>query len=418
MKEVMRDQPIGRLGRPEEIAAAVLWLCSSAASFVSVRHLKLMVALQPTRSKNGIKIHRRRHEDEKTRNTGSIGTRIWVHEPGHKLRPSSTYRRRHQGHSRGPQQGCTFFDTAEVYGPYTSETIVGGALEPFRNEVKIATKFGFNLTEKSGLDSRPDHIKWMVDGCLKRLRTDHIDLFYQHRVDPNVPIEDVAGAVKELIEAGKVLHFGLSEANPSTIRKAHAVQPVAALQTEYSFMNRDPESNGLLATCEELGIGFVPWGPMGMGYLTQRLDAKTAFDPKSDLRSTFDRFQPETIAANKPFVDRITELARDERRYDRATLARLAVGSKAFHRSDPGHRKGQASSGKYRFHEACLDCGRPEGNRRSTSPVQSAWWSYERTTDARSGAIGEALVDRYRETRFSSLYSRMVGYSEVGEAGT
>jgi aryl-alcohol dehydrogenase-like predicted oxidoreductase len=219
------------------------------------------------------------------------------------------------------RNGVTFFDTAEVYGPYTSETIVGGALEPFRNEVKIATKFGFNLTEKSGLDSRPEHIRWMVDGCLKRLRKDHIDLFYQHRVDPNVPIEDVAGAVKELIEAGKVLHFGLSEANPGTIRKAHAVQPVAALQTEYSLMNRDPESNGLLATCEELGIGFVPWGPIGMGYLTQNLDAQTAFDPKSDLRSTFDRFQPDTIAANKPFVDRITELARTKG----ATTAQLSL---------------------------------------------------------------------------------------------
>jgi aryl-alcohol dehydrogenase-like predicted oxidoreductase len=219
------------------------------------------------------------------------------------------------------RNGVTFFDTAEVYGPYMSETIVGGALEPFRNEVKIATKFGFNLTEKSGLDSRPEHIKWMVDGCLKRLRTGHIDLFYQHRVDPNVPIEDVAGAVKELIEAGKVLHFGLSEANPSTIRKAHAVQPVAALQTEYSLMNRDPESNGLLATCEELGIGFVPWGPIGMGYLTQKLDAQTAFDSKSDLRSTFDRFQPETIAANKPLVDRINGLARTKG----ATTAQLSL---------------------------------------------------------------------------------------------
>jgi aryl-alcohol dehydrogenase-like predicted oxidoreductase len=218
-------------------------------------------------------------------------------------------------------KGVTFFDTAEVYGPYTSETIVGGAVEPFRNHVAIATKFGFDLTETGGLNSRPDHIKWMVDGCLKRLRTDHIDLFYQHRVDPNVPIEDVAGAVKELIEQGKVLHFGLSEANPGTIRKAHAVQPVAALQTEYSLMNRDPEKNGLLDTCEELGIGFVPWGPMGMGYLTQRLDARTKFDPKSDLRSGFDRFQSESIAANKPFVDRITELAK---RRD-ATMAQLSL---------------------------------------------------------------------------------------------
>src|SRR6185437_8807212 len=208
--------------------------------------------------------------------------------------------------------GVTFFDTAEVYGPYTSETIVGGALEPFRNEVKIATKFGFDLGDNFGLNSRPEHIKKAAEGCLKRLRTDHIDLFYQHRVDPHVPIEDVAGAVKELIAEGKVLHFGLSEASPHTIRKAHAVQPIAALQTEYSLMNRDPEENGLLAVCEELGIGFVPWGPIGMGYLTQKLDAQTTFDPKLDLRSGFDRFQPESIAANKPFVDRIAELARSK----------------------------------------------------------------------------------------------------------
>lgn len=217
--------------------------------------------------------------------------------------------------------GVTFFDTAEVYGPYTSETIVGGALEPFRNEVKIATKFGFDLTDKGGLNSRPDHIKRMADGCLKRLRTDRIDLFYQHRVDPNVPIEDVAGAVNQLIEQGKVLHFGLSEANPSTIRKAHAVQPVAALQTEYSLMNRDPEANGLLDTCEELGIGFVPWGPMGMGYLTQKLDAQTKLDPKSDLRAGFDRFQPESLTANQPLVDRITELAKRKG----ATTAQLSL---------------------------------------------------------------------------------------------
>jgi aryl-alcohol dehydrogenase-like predicted oxidoreductase len=218
-------------------------------------------------------------------------------------------------------KGVTFFDTAEVYGPYTSETIVGGALEPIRNEVKIATKFGFDLTEKGGLNSRPDHIKWMVDGCLKRLRTDRIDLFYQHRVDPNVPIEEVAGAVKELIQAGKVLHFGLSEASAATIRKAHAVQPVAALQTEYSLMNRDPEKNGLLDTCEELGIGFVPWGPMGMGYLTLKLNANTRFDPKSDLRAGFDRFKPETLLANKPFVDCVARLAQKKK----ATPAQLSL---------------------------------------------------------------------------------------------
>jgi aryl-alcohol dehydrogenase-like predicted oxidoreductase len=218
-------------------------------------------------------------------------------------------------------KGVTFFDTAEVYGPYTSETIVGGALEPIRNEVKIATKFGFDLTEKGGLNSRPEHIKWMVDGCLKRLRTDHIDLFYQHRVDPSIPIEEVAGAVKDLIAAGKVLHFGLSEASPRTIRKAHAVQAVAALQTEYSLMNRDPEKNGLLDTCEELGIGFVPWGPLGMGYLTQKLNADTKFDPISDLRSGFDRFKSEALAENKPFVDRITQLATKKK----ATTAQLSL---------------------------------------------------------------------------------------------
>ena len=218
-------------------------------------------------------------------------------------------------------KGVTFFDTAEVYGPYTSETIVGGALEPFRNEVKIATKFGFDLGDNLGLNSRPEHIKKAAEGCLKRLRTDHIDLFYQHRVDPHVPIEDVAGAVKELIAEGKVLHFGLSEASPNTIRKAHAVQPIAALQTEYSLMNRDPEKNGLLDTCAELEIGFVPWGPMGMGYLTQNLDPQTRFDPKSDLRSGFDRFQPASIAANKPLVDRITELAEK----NNATTAQLSL---------------------------------------------------------------------------------------------
>jgi aryl-alcohol dehydrogenase-like predicted oxidoreductase len=160
-----------------------------------------------------------------------------------------------------------------------------------------------------------------VDGCLKRLRTDHIDLLYQHRVDPNVPIEDVAGTVRDLIAQGKVLHFGLSEASPSTIRKAHAVQPVSALQTEYSLMNRDPENNGLLEICEELGIGFVPWGPIGMGYLTQSLDANTAFNSKTDLRSSFDRFQSETIAANMPFVDQITRLARKKN----ATTAQLSL---------------------------------------------------------------------------------------------
>src|SRR5258707_4148032 len=202
------------------------------------------------------------------------------------------------------ENGVTFFDTAEFYGPYTNEELVGEALAPIRDRVVIATKFGFD-NEKGGLilNSRPEHIRKVIEESLKRLRTDRIDLYYQHRVDPNVPIEDVAGAVKELIAEGKVLHFGLSEASAKTIRRAHAVQPVSAVQTEYSIMNRDVEQNGVLKTCGELGIGFVPWGPMGQGYLTAKIDARTKFDPKNDTRSEFPRFSPENIAANMPIVD-------------------------------------------------------------------------------------------------------------------
>ena len=201
------------------------------------------------------------------------------------------------------ERGVTFFDTAEVYGPYTSEELVGEALAPIRDQVKIATKFGFAIDGTIGLDSRPERIKRVVEESLKRLRTDRIDLYYQHRVDPAVPIEDVAGAIKDLIQAGKVLHFGLSEPSARTIRRAHAVQPVAAIQTEYSLMERSPEHNGVLQACEELGIGFVPWGPVGMGYLTGKMDAHTKLDPKTDLRSGFDRFSPENLAANQPIVD-------------------------------------------------------------------------------------------------------------------
>src|SRR6476620_5089024 len=180
------------------------------------------------------------------------------------------------------EKGVTFFDTAEVYGPFTNEDLVGEALAPFRNKVVIATKFGFDL-EAGGLNSRPDHIRNVVEASLKRLRTDRIDLYYQHRVDPRVPIEEVGGAIKDLIKAGKVLHFGISEASAKTIRRAHAVQLVTAVQTEYSLMERDPERNGVLATCEALGIGFVPWGPVGMGYLPGTMDARTKFDPKMDM---------------------------------------------------------------------------------------------------------------------------------------
>lgn len=206
--------------------------------------------------------------------------------------------------------GVTFFDTAEVYGPYTSEELVGQALAPIRDQVRIATKFGFAIDGTIGLNSRPEHIKKVAEASLRRLKTDRIDLLYQHRVDPTVPIEDVAGAVKELIQDGKVLHFGLSEPSAKTIRLAHAIQPVAAVQTEYSMMERSPETNGVLTACEELGIGFVPWGPVGMGYLTGKMDCNTKLDPKTDLRTTFERFTPENLAANMPIVDFLKTYAR------------------------------------------------------------------------------------------------------------
>ncbi|HEY6504292.1 MAG TPA: aldo/keto reductase [Chitinophagaceae bacterium] len=218
------------------------------------------------------------------------------------------------------EKGVTFFDTAEVYGPHTNEELVGEALAPFRDKVNIATKFGFDI-EKGGLNSRPEHIKKVVEDSLKRLKTDRIDLYYQHRVDPNVPIEDVAGAVKDLIAAGKVLHFGLSEASAKTIRKAHSVQPVSAVQTEYSFMERSVEKNGVLVVCEELGIGFVPWGPVGMGYLTGKINAQTKFDAKLDLRTTFDRFSPENVTANMPIVDLLNRFAATKN----ATASQIAL---------------------------------------------------------------------------------------------
>jgi aryl-alcohol dehydrogenase-like predicted oxidoreductase len=204
--------------------------------------------------------------------------------------------------------GVTFFDTAEVYGPFISEEVVGEALAPVRDRVVIATKFGFEVDpvtkERHGLNSRPDYIKRVAEGCLRRLKTDTIDLFYQHRVDPNVPIEDVAGAVKDLIQAGKVRHFGLSEAGGATIRRAHRELPVTAVQNEYSVWTRDPEHE-VLPTCEELGIGFVPWSPLGMGYLTGKITPATTFDPVSDLREShkFPRFTPEARKANWPVVE-------------------------------------------------------------------------------------------------------------------
>ena len=222
------------------------------------------------------------------------------------------------------EKGVTFFDTAEVYGPLTNEELVGEALAPFRGQVVIATKFGFKPASEgetgwSALDSRPEHIKQVAEGSLRRLKLDAIDLFYQHRVDPDVPIEDVAGAVKDLIQQGKVKHFGLSEAGVQTIRRAHAVQPVTALQSEYSLWWREPEAN-LLPTLEELGIGFVPFSPLGRGFLTGKIDENTMFD-STDFRNIVPRFTPEARKANQALVDWLGRVAQRKK----ATPAQIAL---------------------------------------------------------------------------------------------
>ncbi len=222
------------------------------------------------------------------------------------------------------ERGVTFFDTAEVYGPFTNEELVGEALSPFTGQVVIATKFGFKIDPTAerglgGLDSRPEHIKHVAEASLKRLKVETIDLFYQHRVDPDVPIEDVAGAVKGLIQEGKVKHFGLSEAGAQTIRRAHAVQPVAAVQSEYSLWWRKPEAE-VLPTLEELGIGFVPYSPLGKGFLTGKIDANTAFDD-SDFRNIIPRFTPEARKANKAMVDLLAAIGKRKQ----ATPAQIAL---------------------------------------------------------------------------------------------
>ena len=217
------------------------------------------------------------------------------------------------------ERGVTLFDTAEIYGPFTNEELVGEALAPFRTQVAIATKFGFNTEGGTGLNSRPEHIREVVLASLKRLRIEAIDLLYQHRVDPSVPIEDVAGTVKDLIQEGKVKHFGLSEASPRTIRRAHVVQPVTAVQSEYSLWWRDPEAE-LLPTLEELGIGFVPFSPLGRGFLTGKIDQSTTFDA-SDFRNSVPRFSPENRKANQALVDLLAQVAKRKQ----ATPAQIAL---------------------------------------------------------------------------------------------
>jgi aryl-alcohol dehydrogenase-like predicted oxidoreductase len=240
-------------------------------------------------------------------------------------------------------RGITFFDTAEVYGPFTNEELVGEALTPFRGQVVIATKFGHKIDPNRGLnfmvglDSRPEHIKQVAEGSLKRLKVDAIDLFYQHRVDPAVPIEDVAGAVKDLIQAGKVKHFGLSEAGAQTIRRAHAVQPVTAVQSEYSLWWREPEAE-VLPTCEELGIGFVPFSPLGKGFLTGKINENATFD-NSDIRSRIPRFLPEARKANRVLVDLLAKIGVQKG----ATPAQIALAwllaQKSWIVPIPGSRK-------------------------------------------------------------------------------
>jgi aryl-alcohol dehydrogenase-like predicted oxidoreductase len=218
------------------------------------------------------------------------------------------------------ERGVTFFDTAEAYGPFKNEELLGEALAPYRNQVVIATKFGFEDGETAkGMNSQPENIRKVAEAALKRLKTDHIDLFYQHRVDPNIPIEDVAGTVKDLIQEGKVKHFGLSEAGVQTIRKAHAVQPVAALQSEYSLWWREPEQE-ILPTLEELGIGFVPFSPLGKGFLTGKIDENTEFD-KTDFRNIVPRFSPEARKANQALVDLLGKIAQQKN----ATPAQIAL---------------------------------------------------------------------------------------------
>jgi aryl-alcohol dehydrogenase-like predicted oxidoreductase len=247
---------------------------------------------------------------------GCMGMSFGYGPPGDKQQMISVIR-------AAVDRGVTFFDTAEVYGPYTNEELVGEALAPFRDRVMIATKFGFKLDpttgKQAGLDSRPEHIQEVAEASLKRLKTDVIDLFYQHRVDPNVPIEDVAGAVKELIQQGKVKHFGLSEAGVKTIRRAHSVQPVSALQSEYSLWFREPEAE-VIPTLEELGIGFVPFSPLGKGFLTGKINQDTQFD-KDDFRNIVPRFTPDNRKANQAVVDLLGAIAKQKR----ATPAQIAL---------------------------------------------------------------------------------------------
>jgi aryl-alcohol dehydrogenase-like predicted oxidoreductase len=312
------------------------------------------------------------------------------------------------------ERGVTLFDTAEAYGPFKNEELVGEALAPFRDRVVIATKFGFGIkpdgTRDGGVDSRPDHIREVVDAALKRLRTDRIDLLYQHRVDPNVPMEDVAGAVKELIQKGKVKHFGLSEAGVTSIRRAHAVQPVAALQSEYSLWTRDVEENGILAVCEELGIGFVPFSPLGAGFLTGKIDAKTEIGA-GDFRSYSPRFTPEARSANSALVDLLKKVAARKQ----ATPAQIALAwllaQKPWMVPIPRHDEARSSRRESRGRRRCSHVRRPSRDRRgrgedpnprrasTRSRVGPDWPVTDGEPQRRSRTKGKQNEERHRRHR-------------------
>jgi aryl-alcohol dehydrogenase-like predicted oxidoreductase len=285
-----------------------------AGAGLALAPLSWVIASEKSDKKNNIK-DKKFQKGESKMKTRKLGT-LEVSEMGlgcmnmvGNYNPPANHQQSVQTIRTAYENGVQFFDTAEVYGPYTDESLVGEALQPFRDKVKIATKFGFAIDGTVALDSRPARIKKVVEESLKRLRTDHVDLYYQHRVDPNVPIEDVAGTIKDLIQQGKVLHFGLSEASPKTIRRAHAVQPVSAVQSEYSMWTRNVELNGVLSTCEELGIGFVPWSPVGAGFLTGKYDTTTKLHEKSDFRAGFPRFSKEFLPLNMPIIEWLKEYA-------------------------------------------------------------------------------------------------------------
>jgi aryl-alcohol dehydrogenase-like predicted oxidoreductase len=298
------------------MAGAGLILTPSLSSAFSQQPYKYQVDNQPDKKDNKMKTRKLGKLEVSELGLGCMNMSGNYNPPADKQLSIRTIR-------TAFENGVSFFDTAEAYGPYTNEELVGEALQPFRDKVKIATKFGFEWEDpKGGLNSRPEKIRKVLEASLKRLRTDHIDLFYQHRVDPNVPIEEVADTIKDLIKAGKVLHFGLSEASAKTIRRAHAVQPVSALQSEYSLWTRNVELNGVLKTCEELGIGFVPWSPVGAGFLTGTIDTKTKFDEKTDFRAGFPKFSKEFLPLNMPIIEWLKTYAAKKG----ATPSQIALG--------------------------------------------------------------------------------------------